>query len=161
MELIQVTSSPISETRNQKTGTQNEEQRQNGKGKKRKEKEMLKVGAWNIPVSATQPHLANVNLTNHTLEEEKLDILGLIECNQSTNKESLQIKGYELEIGRGIDKEVDGNARVACYISNRVHYNRRKDLEEKTEMPTIWLELELPRTPEASQMDGLGFFVIA
>ena len=143
-----IISSPISDTRNRKAGTQNEEKSQHGKGKKKKEEKMLKVGAWNMPVSATQPHLANVNLTNLTLEEEKLDILGIIECNiyQSTNRDSLQIKGYELEIGRGIEKKIDGNARVACYISNRVHYNRRKDLEEKTEMPTIWIELELPRT---------------
>ena len=69
-----IISSPISDTRNRKAGTQNEEKSQHGKGKKKKEEKMLKVGAWNMPVSATQPHLANVNLTNLTLEEEKLDI---------------------------------------------------------------------------------------
>ena len=120
-----------------------------GKGCKSGEgKNVLKVGAWNMPVAATQPHLSNINLTNHTLEEEKLDILGIMECNiyQSTHIESLQVKGYNLEIGRGVEKEVDDNARVACYISKNIHYKRRKDMEEKTEMPTIWVELELPGT---------------
>ena len=120
-----------------------------GKGCKSGEgKNVLKVGAWNMPVAATQPHLSNINLTNHTLEEEKLDILGIMECNiyQSTHIESLQVKGYNLEIGRGVEKEVDDNARVACYISKNIHYKRRKDMEGKTEMPTIWVELELPGT---------------
>ena len=146
-----LTSPPISDKHVQKKGHKIGKRCQGGERKSEHDKEMLKVGAWNMPVAATQPHLANINLTNHTLEEEKLDILGLIECNiyQSTNLESLQIKGYRLEIGRGIEKEVDGNARVACYISNKVHYKRRTDLEEKTEMPTVWVELELPGTKKA------------
>ena len=140
---------PISDRQGQKIKERNGEIRQKGDEKNKNEKETLKVGAWNMPVAATRPHLANVNLTNHTLEEEKLDILGPIECNiyQCTNKESLQVKGYKLELGRGIDKEIDGNARVACYISHGVHYKRRKDLEEKTEMPTVWVELSPVRYP--------------
>ena len=124
---------------------------QNGEKKNEQGKEVLKVGAWNMPVAATQPHLSNINLTNHTLEEEKLYILGIIECNiyQSTNVESLQNEGYSLEIGRGVEKEVDDNARVACYISKKVHYKRRSDLEEQTEMPTVWVEIELPGTKKA------------
>ena len=76
-----LTSPTISDNQWQKKGDRNGKKSQSGKGKKKKEKETLKVGAWNMPVAATQPHIANVNLTNHTLEEEKLDILGLIECN--------------------------------------------------------------------------------
>ena len=46
-----IISSPISDTRNRKAGTQNEEKSQHGKGKKKKEEKMLKVGVWNMPVS--------------------------------------------------------------------------------------------------------------
>ena len=66
-----------------------------GEGKNVQGREVLKVGAWNMPVAATQPHLSNINLTNHTLEEEKLDILGIMECNiyQSTHMRASKSRG--------------------------------------------------------------------
>ena len=111
-------------------------------------KEKLKIGSWNMAIAATQPHAANVNLTSQTLEDENLDVLGICECNifPSTHLEGLKIKGYSLEIGEGVNRPTDGNARVAMYVSENVQYTRRRDLEERSSMPQVWVEMNLPGT---------------
>ena len=57
-------------------------------------KDKLKIGSWNMATAATQPHAANVNMTSQALEDEKLDVLGICECNifPTTNQESIQIQ---------------------------------------------------------------------
>ena len=96
-----------------------------------------------MAIAATQPHAANVNLTSQTLEDENLDVLGICECNifPSTHLEGLKIKGYSLEIGEGVNRPTDGNARVAMYVSENVQYTRRRDLEERSTMPQVWVEI--------------------
>ena len=99
-------------------------------------------------IAATQPHAANVNLTSQTLEDENLEVLGICECNifPSTHQEGLKIRGYSLEIGEGVNRPTDGNARVAMYISENVQYTRRRDLGERSSMPQVWVEMNLPGT---------------
>ena len=78
-----------------------------------------------------------------TVEELKMDILGIVEANiyPNTITDGLKIAGYNMEIGRGVEKEVGANARVIVYISKDLDYKRRRDLEELSEMPTIWVEV--------------------
>ena len=101
-----------------------------------------------MATAATQPHAANVNMTSQALEDEKLDVLGICECNifPTTNQESIQIKGYNLEVGAGLNKHMYGYARVAMYISNDIQYKRRNDLEERSTMPAVWIEMSVPGT---------------
>ena len=137
------------EGRNKQTPTRSVKQKGLRKGKdKTQGKEKLKIGSWNMAIAATQPHAANVNLTSQILEDESLDVLGICECNifPSTHLERLKIKGYSLEIGEGVNRPTDGNARVAMYISENVQYTRRRDLEERSSMPQVWVEMNLPGT---------------
>ena len=103
----------------------------------------VKVGAWNAAESATQNFEKIVNRVAITIEELKMDILGIVEANiyPNTIKDGLKIAGYNMEIGRGVEKEVGANARVIVYISKDLDYKRRRDLEELSEMPTIWVEV--------------------
>ena len=84
-----------------------------------------------------------VNRVAATIEELKLDIIGISEANiyPNTIKEGLKIAGYNMEIGRGVEKEVGANARVIMYISTELDYKRRTDLEAWSKMPAIWVEV--------------------
>ena len=89
---------------------------ENGKnGYKKKPENQVKVGAWNAAESATQNKAA-------TVEELELDIIGISEANiyPNTIKEGLKIAGYNMEIGRGVEKEEGANARVVMYISTEL-----------------------------------------
>ena len=69
--------------------------------------------------------------------------MGLCEANvyPNTITSCLKIPGYSLEVGRGVKKDVGANARVIAYVSETVEYKRLDELEERSEMPAIWLEL--------------------
>ena len=112
-------------------------------GYKKKPENQVKVGAWNAAESATQNFERIVNRVAATVEELELDIIGISEANiyPNTIKEGLKIAGYNMEIGRGVEKEEGANARVVMYISTELDYKRRKDLEELSEMPAIWVEV--------------------
>ena len=99
----------------------------------------IKVGAWNADESATQNFEKIVNRVAITIEDLKMDILGIVEANiyPNTITDGLKIAGYNMEIGRGVEKEVGANARVIVYISKDLDYKRRRDLEELSEMPTV------------------------
>merc|ERR1711971_342230 len=74
----------------------------------------LKVGSWNAAESATQNFEKIVNRVAITMEDLKMDILGIVEANiyPNTIKDGLKIAGYNMEVGRGVEKEVGANARV-------------------------------------------------
>ena len=103
----------------------------------------MKVGAWNAAESATQNFERIVNRVAATIEELELNIIGISEANiyPNTIKEGLKIAGYNMEIDKGVEKEVGANARVIMYISTELDYKRRRDLEEMSEMPAIWVEV--------------------
>ena len=103
----------------------------------------LKVGSWNAAESATQNFEKIVNRVAITMEDLKMDILGIVEANiyPNTIKDGLKIAGYNMEVGRGVEKEVGANARVIMYITTEIDYKRRRDLEEMSEMPTVWIEV--------------------
>ena len=91
-------------------------------GYKKKPENQVKVGAWNAAESATQNFERIVNRVAATVEELELDIIGISEANiyPNTIKEGLKIAGYNMEIGRGVEKEEGANARVVMYISTEL-----------------------------------------
>ena len=103
----------------------------------------LKLGAWNCAEAANQNFEKVVNKVATVIEELELDIIGLSEANvyPNTIMEGLKIPGYNMEVGRGIEKEVGANARVLMYISEELDYKRRSDLEEESTIPAIWVEV--------------------
>ena len=48
---------------------------------------------------------------------------------ENRNLEGLQIEGYSLEVGEGLRKEENANARICVYVSEYIQYQRRRDLE--------------------------------
>ena len=103
----------------------------------------LKLGVWNAAEGATQDFQRLVNIVACELELKSIDVMGLCEANvyPNTVKSCLNIPGYSLEVGRGVKKDVGANARVIAYVSDEVEYKRLEELEERSEMPAIWLEL--------------------
>ena len=116
------------------------------KGRENSEKPVctqLKLGVWNAAEAATQDFQRLVNIVACELELKTMDVLGLCEANvyPNTITSCLKIPGYSLEVGRGVKKDEGANARVVAYISDEVEYKRLEDLEERSEMPAIWLEM--------------------
>ena len=103
----------------------------------------MKLGVWNAAEGATQDFQRLVNTVASELEVKKMDVLGLCEANvyPNTITSCLKIPGYNLEVGRGVKKDVGANARVVAYISEAIDYKRCEELEKRSEMPAIWLEL--------------------
>ena len=103
----------------------------------------MKLGVWNAAEAATQDFQRLVNTVACELELKTMDVMGLCEANvyPNTITSCLKIPGYNLEVGRGVKKEVGANARVIAYVSDEVEYKRLEELEERSEMPAIWLEL--------------------
>ena len=86
--------------------------------------EDLRLGTWNLCLGLPNKK----DYVTHTLEKNNLSVCCLQECEVPINldEHTLSAKNFKLEL-----EENDYKKRTGIYINNSVHYERRKDLEEK------------------------------
>ena len=91
------------------------------------------------------------------LEQHEPIVMGVIEANMNPHCHipSLQIPGYDLERDNLILSQI--RTRTAVYISNKIQYKRRQDLEIK-DTPAIWLEIKEAKNKSFLLMIGYRQF---
>ena len=116
----------------------------------------MKLGVWNAAEAATQDFQRLVNVVACELEMKAMDVMGLCEANvyPNTVTSCLKIPGYTLEVGNGVKKDIGANARVIAYVSESVEYKRLNELEARSEMPAIWLEIGTGKKNDRPGDDG-------
>ena len=96
----------------------------------------LKIATWNLCLGLSNKR----DYVRNLLIDEKLDILNMQETDLHPNTDSkhLSIKGYKLELEKNSEK-----IRVRIFVSNKVKYRRRTDLEiENGHMIVLDLKLK-------------------
>ena len=84
----------------------------------------IRIATWNLCLGMFQKR----DYIRDLLFRKKIDVLNMqeVELNPDTDPKYLSIKGFKLELGVNEDK-----IRVGTYVSNKIKYKRRMDLETK------------------------------
>ena len=84
--------------------------------------EELKIATWNLCLGLFN----KVDYVKNCLQKHNIDVLGLqeTEIKPDVPLKTLHIPGYSIEVEKNLSKK-----RVAIYVSNRIKYRRRHDLE--------------------------------